>query len=416
MKIKKIPTYLSILAAIILGLIIGILSLKFKFSNFILDWISPLGEIFINLLKLIAVPLVFLSLVKSIGGLKDIAKLAKIGIKTIAFYCVTTLFAILIGISFVTILKPGKVVTEEASSALLGQYQSDLDFSYQEKEDSSPLQTIIDIFPQNMVEAMSNNSNMLQIIALAILIGVAAIMVGEKKNLSFMNLVDSLDAIVLKLVDIVMGLAPIGVFALISTMVISSAGDSSILGALGLYAITVCLALLFIMFVFYPVIITLFTNIKAKRFIKAMIPVQLMGFSSSSSAATLPTTMKACTEDLKIPSEISSFTLPVGVTINMDGTSCYQAIGAIFIAQALGIDLSLTQILVIIATTTLSSIGTPGIPGGSIVISMMILSSVGIPAEGLALILGIDRPLDMLRTSANVTGDAAVSAMIAAKK
>ncbi|MFI3315225.1 MAG: dicarboxylate/amino acid:cation symporter [Rikenellaceae bacterium] len=412
---RNIPNYLKILLGMLVGLILGLLATYVGFSSFITDWFSPFGDIFMRLLKFIAIPLVLLSLIKGIGGLKDIAKLATIGIKTIFLYALTTVIAISIGVSLAVSIKPGGVVSSETSQMLTKNYAGSLTNqvnSLDNIQNSSPLQGLVDMFPENAFSALMNNGAMLQVIIIAILIGVAVIMVGEHKSNPFMSFVSSLDEIVLKVVDIIMKFAPIGVAALISDMIIDSAGDLSLLSALGLYALTVVVGLLFLMYILYPCLVGLFTKIKIKDFIKAIIPVQLMGFTTSSSAATLSTTIKTADEVLKLPSSITSFTLPVGVTINMDGTSCYQAVAAIFIAQVMGIDLTFTQILIIIGTTTISSIGTPGVPGGSVVIAMMVLSSVGIPPEGLALILGVDRPLDMLRTAVNVTGDVAVSAII----
>lgn len=412
---KKLPLFTKILLGMLIGLLVGFLASSTGYSSIINNWVKPFGEIFIRLLKLIAIPLVLLSLIKGIGGLKDISRLATMGVKTIVIYMGTTLVAIIVGITLVLSIQPGKMVGKETSTLMSSKYAESMNSkmdNLHSLEEQSPLQPLVDIIPDNVTKSMSDNGAMLQIIFIAILVGVAVIMVGEQKSAALMNLIDSLNDIVLKIIDIVMEFAPIGVFALMTGLVVDSAGDLSLLGALGTYALTVILGLLFLMYVFYPLLVQLFSNIKPKAFIKAMLPVQLVAFSTSSSAATLPTTLKVTEEVLKLPNSVTSFVLPVGVTINMDGTSCYQAISVIFIAQVMGIDLSFIQILTIIATTTISSIGTPGIPGGSIVISMMVLSAIGIPPEGLALILGIDRPLDMIRTAVNVTGDATVTAIV----
>lgn len=418
MKRNIIPPYVRILIGMGLGLVIGLLAVNFGFTEFVQNWIEPFGEIFIRLLKMIAIPLVLVSLIKGIGGLKDIAKLATMGVRTIILYSITTVFAIIIGVILVTTIKPGKMVSIEASASISQSYSKSVNSNIEKLdnfEQQSPLQPIVDIFPSNAFKAMSDNSSMLQIILIASLIGVAVIIIGEEKSNPFMTLISSFDSIILKVIDIIMGFAPIGVTALIAALIVDSAGDLSLLSALGMYAITVLIGLFILMYGFYPLLIKLFTKIKPSRFIRALIPVQLVGFTTSSSAATLATTMKATDEVLKLPQSVTSFTLPVGVTINMDGSSCYQAIATIFIAQVMDIDLSFAQIMIIIGTTTLSSIGTPGVPGGSIVVSMMVLTSVGIPPEGLALILGLDRPLDMVRTAVNVTGDATVSAIISEK-
>lgn len=418
-KFKAIPLYTKILIGMFVGLLIGFIAVQIGHATFVANWIVPFGEIFIRLLKVIAIPLVLISLIKGIGGLKDIAQLASMGVRTIAIYVITTVFAISIGIGLVLLIKPGDVINEATSKKMTESYAASMSSNISDLkalEAASPLQPLVDIFPENMAAAMGDNSAMLQIIFLAIIIGVAIVMVGEKKSSPFMTLVGSLDFIVLKIIDIVMNYAPIGVTALMAGLMVESAGDLSLLSALGTYAITVILGLGLLMFGFYPLLIKLFTKVKPLHFIRSMLPVQLVAFSTSSSAATLPTTLKVAEEKLKLPNRVTSFVLPVGVTINMDGTSCYQAIAVIFIAQVMGIDLSFTQILVVIATTTISSIGTPGIPGGSIVISMMVLTAIGVPPEGLAIILGIDRPLDMMRTAVNVTGDAAVAAIITEKE
>ncbi len=411
----KIPSYATILIGMIVGVLVGFIAIETNLGWIVKEWIAPFGEIFMRLLKLIAVPIVFVSLIKGIGSLGDITKLANIGGKTIITYIVTTIFAISIGITLVSVIKPGALVSNATSLSLAESYKENISGNINnlsQLETQSPLQPIVDMFPDNLFLALSSNGSMLQVIMAAILIGICAIMIGQEKNRAFMDLIESLDTLILKLIDLIMKFAPYGASALMAAMVVNSAGDSSILQALGVYMITVLLGLFTLMFIFYPLIVKLFTKINPIKFIKAVIPVQLVGFATSSSAATLATTMKAANNTLGLPKSITSFTLPIGVTINMDGTSCYQAIGVIFIAQVMNIDLSFVQILTILATTTLASIGTPGVPGGSIVITMMVLTSVGIPAEGIALILGVDRPLDMVRTSVNVTGDVAVSSII----
>lgn len=400
----------------LVGVIIGVLAVKFNQTNIVTNWISPFGQIFMRLLKLIAIPLVLVSLIKGIGSLQDVSKLATIGTRSVMLYVISTVVAITLGVCLVEIIKPGRMVASETSQSLYSSFSGKLDSTIDHVAslgEQSPLQPLVEIVPENAIGALANNSSMLQVILIAALIGIATIMVGSKSSKPFLDFIESLDSIVLKCIDIIMSFAPYGVTALIATMVVESAGDMSLLGALGLYVLTVTTGLLTLMLVFYPLVIKIFTNIKARDFMKAMFPVQLMGFTTSSSAATLATTMNTADNVLCLPKKITSFTLPLGVTINMDGTSIYQAIAVIFIAQVMNIDLTMTQLLIIIGTTTLSSIGTPGVPGGSIVVSMMVLSSVGIPAEGLVLIMGVDRPLDMLRTSVNVTGDVTVSALIA---
>lgn len=397
----------------VVGCLIGFVATHFGFTDFVRDWITPFGELFIRLLKLIAIPLVLVSLIKGIGSLQDVGKLASIGLKTLSLYIGSTLIAILLGVVLVSTIRPGDVASFEGDLIDSSQSIESRRSIIEEVDKLSPLQPLVNIVPENVVQSFGDNASMLQVIFIAMLVGVASIMVGAKVSQPFIDFISSLDAIVIKCIDIAMGFAPIGVTALIATMVCESAGDVALLGALGLYVVTVVLGLMLLMVLIYPSIIALTTRIKYLDFMRAMFPVQLMGFSTSSSAATLATTMKMSDEVLHLPQNITSFTLPLGVTINMDGTSIYQTIAVIFIAQVMGIDLTTQQLLTIIATTTLSSIGTPGVPGGSIVVSMMVLTSAGIPVEGLALVMGVDRPLDMLRTSVNVTGDVAVSAIVA---
>ncbi|MBQ7822745.1 MAG: dicarboxylate/amino acid:cation symporter [Bacteroidaceae bacterium] len=416
-KQKKIPLYIQILIGMAAGILTGILFSQLGLNKTVIFWIKPFGDMFIRLLKLVAVPLVIFSLLKGVGNLSDISRLSKMGIKTIVIYLATTISAVCIGLALAFLIKPGNNIDEEKSAQLQQIYQNAVTQKHETTtiiQEKAPLEFLTDIVPDNLIAAMGNNGNMLQIILISLLIGIAVVLCGKKKMEPFMKLIDALDTLILKTVDIIMKFAPIGVFALMSGIIADTSGNLSILNALGIYALTVIAGLSILIFIFYPTLIHCFTRIKVKQFFKAMPSVQLLAFSTSSSAATLPLTMEKVEKELNIPNRITSFVLPVGVTINMDGTSCYQAIAAIFIAQVMGIDLGWTEILTLIATTTVSSIGTPGIPGGSVVILMMVLASIGVPPEGMALILGIDRPLDMMRTVVNVTGDATVASIIAA--
>lgn len=412
---KNIPMYVRILIGMLAGILMGFIFNKLGFGSFVYDWIKPFGTIFIKCLKMIAIPLVFVSLLKGILGLKSIKDLSKMGIKTLSVYIVTTCFAVLIGVGIVSIVKPGNFFPKDKSAQLLEKYDAvvlEKSNTLTEIRDDSPLKFIEDAIPDSFFAALSDNSKMLQVIFLSILFGVAILGVGHEKAKPLINVIDAINDVLLKVIDYIMMSAPYGVFALMSTLIIDTAGDIEVFASLGAYAATVIGGLLFIVFIFYPIVIRLFSDIEVKKFIKSAIPVQLLAFSTSSSAATLPVTMEQSEKALKLSTRTTSFVLPVGVTINMDGTSCYQSISILFIAQVLGIDLSFIQILSIIMLTIVSSIGTPGIPGGSIVMTVMVLTSVGIPAEGLVLILGIDRPLDMLRTVVNVTGDMTVASVI----
>lgn len=413
---KKMPLYVKILIGMGLGIIAGIFAVYFDLTNFTNDWIKPWGSIFINLLKLIAVPLIFVSLVKGISSLSNISKLSSIGLKTISLYLLSTIIAVSFGLLLVNSIEPGNTFPDYKKIELQEKYNAAIDLKKDqasELKNESPLKFLVDVVPSNFFKAATDNSKMLQIIFFAILFGVAMVILEDKKVKTVREFFDGIDAIILKIIDIIMHFAPYGVFALITGLIVDFSGDLDLFSALGLYAITVILGLLVMIFIIYPLFLKIFTQIKYKDFYKAISPAQLLAFSTSSSAATLPVTMECVENNLGVANEVASFVLPVGVTINMDGTSCYQAIAAVFIAQVFGVDLDIYDQLIIVVTATLASIGTPAVPGGSIVMLIIVLTSVGIPIEGLALILGIDRPLDMLRTVVNVTGDATVSTIVA---
>jgi len=410
------PLYIKILVGMLLGMIAGLLAVYFDLAEFTNDWIKPWGSIFLNLLKLIAVPLIFVSLVKGISSLSNISKLSRIGIKTISLYVISTVIAVSFGLLLVNTIQPGNTFPDHKKIELQEKYNATIDLKKDqasELKEESPLKFLVDVVPSNFFKAATDNSKMLQIIFFAILFGVAMVILEEKKVKVVRDFFEGIDAIILKIIDIIMLFAPYGVFALIAGLIVDFSGDIDLFAALGLYAITVVLGLLVMIFIIYPLFLNFFTPVKYTNFYKSISPAQLLAFSTSSSAATLPVTMECVESELGVSNEVASFVLPVGVTINMDGTSCYQAIAAVFIAQVFGVDLDIYDQLIIVVTATLASIGTPGVPGGSIVMLIIVLTSVGIPIEGLALILGIDRPLDMLRTVVNVTGDATVSTIVA---
>lgn len=399
----------------IAGIATGMLFISFGQGEVVQLWINPWGNIFIRMLQLIAVPLVLVSLIKGVTGIEDIRRFSQIGLKALLIYMSTTVCAILVGLALVLSVKPGNFVDAAVASQMKESYQHVVNEKMSAAESTSeqgPLSFLNDIVPDNLFAASSNNSKMLQVIFFAIFFGIAAISLPKEKTKAVLKVVDSLYDIILKMVDYIIRFAPYGVFALMAALVADNSSNLSIFAALGMYTLTVIAGLLLLIFVFYPLLIHLFTRIQTKHFIRNMYPVQLLAFTTSSSAATLPLNMETTERDLGISKEITSFVLPVGTTINMDGTSCYQAIAVVFIAQVMHIHLGWSELIAIVLLTTISSIGTPAIPGGSYVILTMVLSSVGIPADGLALILGVDRPLDMLRTSVNVTGDATVASII----
>jgi len=385
-----------------------------KAAQFVKDWVKPFGNIFINALKLIAVPLILGSLIKGISDLKDISKLSKMGIRTIGTYIVTTVIAVSIGLVMVNLVNPGKSISEETRNELITGFGDDAGKKIKTAEsqkERGPLRALEDLVPENIFEAASDNGNMLQVIVFAIFFGIGLILIAPEKSKPVKSFFDGFNEVILKLIDMIMIAAPIGVFALLAALVVE-APSTDLFEALIWYAFTVVVGLL-LMIGLYAVLVYVFTGKKPGFFFRGIAPAQLLAFSTSSSAATLPVTMERVEEHLGVREEVTSFVLPIGATINMDGTSLYQAVAAIFIAQAFGMDLDFYAQLGIIATATLASIGSAAVPGAGMVMLVIVLSQAGIPEAGLALIFAIDRPLDMLRTSVNVTGDAAVSMIIA---
>lgn len=412
---KQVPLYLQILIAMAAGIAAGYLFLLTGAAPIVSDWIKPWGTIFIRLLKLIAVPLVFISLLKGVSQMGDMTSLTRLGLKTIGIYIITTLLAVSIGMGMASLVKPGSFMPDDKTSSLNQQYRDNLSNKIQQADtlkDTGPLQFIIDMVPENLTLAASDNANMLQIIVVALMAGIALMAIGKEKAAPLMPVIDAANLVVLKIVDFIMLYAPIGVFALITGMVTDFAGDGSIFASVGVYVLTVLSTLLLIAFVIYPLAVSWLAKFPALQFIRNIFPIQLLAFSTSSSSATLPFTIEHSQKALGVSEETASFVFPVGATINMDGTSAYQAVSILFIAQIYGIDLSAAQLLSILLLTVLASVGTPGVPGGSIVMTIMVLSSVGIPTEGMVIILGIDRPLDMLRTVVNVSGDVFVAKLL----
>ncbi len=412
---KKIALHWKIIIGMVLGVIYGLIANKLGWISFTNDWIKPWGVIFVNLLKLIAVPLVFASLIKGVASLSDIAKLSRIGGKTIALYLTSTVIAVTIGLLLVNTVKPGEGF-DMKSIQLSENTQTGANKKIEDAKEvkqEGPLQFVVDIVPTNIFSASSNNRNMLQVIFFAILFGIAMIMLPSEKTVHVKGFFDGINDIILQIVDLIMLAAPYGVFALLAGLVVDFGASSSLFIALGKYSATVIVGLLLMILVVYPIILKLFTKIKYVDFFKGISPAQMLAFSTSSSAATLPVTMERCEDHLGVSKEVSSFVLPLGATINMDGTSLYQAVGAVFIAQAYGIPLDLPAQLTIVLTATLASIGAAAVPGAGMVMLVIVLGAIGVPVEGLALIFGVDRILDMMRTVVNVTGDATLATVVA---
>lgn len=409
---KKIPLYGKILIGMVLGMLWGLMADTLGLLNFTQDWVKPFGDIFIRALKLIAIPLVIVSLIDGVSNLSDVTKLSRLGGKTIALYLTTTVIAVTIGLITVNIIKPGTFLSAERRDFFRDQYASDIDLSSSNAataEDSGPLQILVDIVPENLFASLSDNINMLQVIFFAVLFGVAMILSPKDKVATVKSFFDGVNRIILAIVDIIMMYAPIGVFALLASMRI----DFELIKTLGVYSLNVVLALAIMMFGVYFVLLKFFAKIKFIPFFKGILPAQILAFSTSSSAATLPVTMKCVENNLGVSEEVSSFVLPLGATVNMDGTSIHQGVSAVFIAQAFGLALSMEQQLTILMTAVLASIGTAAVPGAGIIMLIIVLQSVGLDPAGLALILAVDRPLDMLRTVVNITGDTVVASIVA---
>ncbi|HPF10175.1 MAG TPA: dicarboxylate/amino acid:cation symporter [Flavobacteriaceae bacterium] len=412
---KKLALHWQILLGMVLGVAFAFLLNNFSWgADFIGKWIKPFGTIFINLLKLIAVPLILASLIKGVSDLKDISSLSKMGLRTISTYIITTVIAVSIGLLVVNTVRPGGNISEDTRNELVEAYGGEAQKRQEQaqlQQEAGPLQALVDIVPDNIIGASSNNRNMLQVIFFAVFFGIGLILIPEKTAKPVKDFFDGFNEVILKMIDLIMLAAPYGVFALLAALVVE-APSTDLFAALGMYALSVIIGLVLMIGV-YLLLVWLFTKKTPSFFLNGMAPAQLLAFSTSSSAATLPVTMERVEEHLGVKKEVTSFVLPIGATINMDGTSLYQAVAAVFIAQAFGMDLSLGTQLGIIVTATLASIGSAAVPGAGMVMLVIVLAQAGIPEAGLALIFAVDRPLDMCRTVVNVTGDATVSMMVA---
>ena len=418
---KKLALHWKILIGMILGIVFGFLMNTIDGGKEVVtDWVKPFGTIFINLLKLIAVPLILASLIKGISDLKDISKIKTMGFRTMVIYMLTTVVAIVIGLGIVNAVKPGVGMSAATIEKIKSKYETssgvvDKLAKASAQNESGPLQALVDIFPSNIFKSLGNAS-MLQIIFFALFVGISLLLIPEKKAKPLMDFFDSLNEVVMKMVDLIMLFAPYAVFALLANVIIAF-DDTEILLKLLVYALCVVAGLL-LMISFYLILVSIYVKKSPLWFLKNISPAQLLAFSTSSSAATLPVTMERVEEHLGVDKEVSGFVLPVGATINMDGTSLYQAIAAVFIMQVIWPEgLTFSNQLIIVATALLASIGSAAVPSAGMVMLVIVLESIGFPEEllpiGLALIFAVDRPLDMMRTTVNVTGDATVSMIIA---
>lgn len=380
---------------------------------FVRDLNTFIGELFMRGLRFIAVPIVVFSLIVGASSLNDLAKLSRIGGKTIGIYILTTAIAITIGLLFANIARPGSFVSEETRDGLVEQFGVQADAKVEAASKPDVWDTVLNIVPKNPFEAIAAG-NMLQVVFASLLVGIALTLIKREKATPVIAFFDAMTDVIIKVVEIVLMIAPYAVFALIVVQIADLGLD--ILGSLAVYSLVVVAGLLTMMFLVYPIGFRILGGVGYRRFYRAISPAQLLAFSSASSSATLPVTMECAEQRLGVKEEVSSFVLPIGATINMDGTALYQGVAAVFIAQLYGMDLTIMQQLTIVLTATLASIGTAGVPGVGMIMLVIVLQSVGIPLAGIAVILGVDRILDMCRTSCNVTGDAMVCALVASSE
>lgn len=424
---KKIALYIQILIGLALGLLFAVLSVKLGWpTSLTINYIKPFGTVFLNSLKMVAIPLIFASLVVGVTSIEDVTKLSRIGGKTFVIYTATTLLAVALGLMVANVIKPGQVIPEQTRDRLMTLYAGEAEqhsaTTQAIQKQGAPLQFLVDLVPENLVASMSSNANMLQVVLAAILLGVALLKTPPRKSRPVVLFFQGINDAIIELICFIMKLAPLGVFALVASLLIEVAGDNNpneifeILYALLWYVATVILGLAFMTFGVYPMLLRVFTKLSYIDFFRGLYPAQLVAFTTSSSSAALPVTMERVERHLGVSEEISSFVLPLGATVNMDGTALYQGVAIVFIAQALGLDLSVTAQLTIVANVAVASIGVAGVPGGAMVTTMMLLQSLGIPAAGLALILAPDRILDMCRTATNITGDAVVAVIVASSE
>jgi Na+/H+-dicarboxylate symporter len=454
---KKLPLHLKILIGLVLGVAYAFASSAAGWNQFTINWIDPFGTIFIRLLKFIAVPLVLFSIISGISGLSDISKLGKMGAKTLVFYLTTTVIAVGLGLLLVNVIKPGTHLDEtqriknrisyelwanetgteikdnknflndpqyadlilevSGSEQEINEKVEQLKSNATSTQDAPPLQFLVEMVPENLVFSISNNGLMLQVIFFAIFFGISIAIVGEKAK-PVATFITSINDVFLKMVELVMKAAPYFVFALLAGVIAKMADSPAevleIFRSLGSYALTMVFGLSILIFVFYPVILILFVKgMTYKQVFRNISPAQLMAFSTSSSAATLPVTMKCVENNMGVSKNVASFVLPIGATVNMDGTSLLQAVAVIFMAQLHMVDLSFAQQLTIVLTATLASIGAAAVPSAGLIMMMIVLGSVGLNPAWIAIIFPVDRPLDMLRTVVNVTGDATVATLVA---
>ncbi len=405
----------KVLLGVILGLIVGFVASFFELGEtIILDYVKPFGTIFIKALKLIAVPLVFVSLAKGITELKDLGKLSKLGGRTVLWYMLTTVSAVILGLFLVNIFQPGVGLDIEA---LQGLSKNAVNFDAPSTQGRSPLDFFVRMVPDNIFSALSDNGRLLQVIFFTVVFSIGLLMIPKEDQAPVIQLIESLNKIMLKVVDMIIAFSPYAVFALMATLFIEIK-DPTIFIALLKYS-AVLMTGMFILLLLYPLLAQLLTGMPFMKFAKGVLPAQLVALSTSSSMATLPVTMECVIDNLEVEDEIASFVCPIGATINMDATSLMQSIAAVFVCQVIGYELSIANQLTIVVTATMASIGAAAAPSAGIVMLVLVLESVGFPSDklplALAMILAVDRPLDMWRTVVNISGDSFVSVIVGKK-
>ncbi|MBN1509019.1 MAG: dicarboxylate/amino acid:cation symporter [Sedimentisphaerales bacterium] len=411
MRLPKLQLYTKILIALLIGAVFGLAANRLGFSAFVVAYIKPVGSAFIRLISMVVVPLVFASLLVGTASLKDIRSLGRIGVKTLLYYMCTTALAVSIGLLLTTVIRPGSSLSQEARQKLVTDAGAQKDLPVQAAgEKASIRDLLLNVIPTNPIKAMAEGQ-MLQIIFFALLTGVCLTLIPSEKGQPVIDFFKALNDVIVQMVHVIMNAAPYGVFALIAA-VVADFGPGILVNLLK-YSAVVLLGLAVHLLLVYGSILKVFTRANVASFFRGIRAAQMVGFCTSSSNATLPVTMECATENLGVPAHISSFTLPLGATINMDGTALLQGVATAFLAQIYGIELSFTQQLTVVLTATLASIGTAGIPGAGIIMLAIVMDSVGVPLQGIGIILGVDRLLDMCRTIVNVSGDAVCAMVIA---
>lgn len=402
------------------GVGFGLLAVRFGWQDWARDWVTPFGVIFMNLLKLVALPMVVFSLINGISSIGDTRQLTRLGGRAILWFMSTMMVAVALGLAFATFMRPGDALPKEAGEQLLAAYQSEVgarDAVAQKMQTQGPLRILVDAVPDNFFGALGDNGRMLQVVLGAMLIGFTMVQLPRKQVQPLIDFCDSAGALFMKLAHNVAMLSPFGVFALITGTIVALSGDDPsqalrLLQALALYVVTVVAALAFHQFVVYSLIIKFVAKRSPREFFRGIAPAQSLAFSTSSTSAALPVTIECCEKNLGVPRHISRFVLPLAATINMDGSALFQAAATVFIAQALGVDLTAAQYGILFGATMIGGVGTAPVPGASMVMMVMVLTMVGLPVEGLALIIGVDRIVNMCRATVNAVGDSVIAVLL----